>query len=505
MDVSTSVAIIGSGFAGLGMAIRLKERGDDDFIVLERADDVGGTWRANTYPGAACDVPSRLYSYSFAPNPEWTRSFSPQGEILDYLRDCAERFGVREHIRFGCEVERAAWDEDAGEWTIETTGGTVTARVLVSAAGALSEPRLPDIPGVERFAGTVFHSARWDHGHDLTGERVAVVGTGASAIQIVPSIQPKVASVEVYQRTPPWIVPRRDRRFTRVERVLYRRFPALQRIARESIYWGRETNVIGFRHPRLMKAVVERIARRHLARQVPDPELRRKLTPDYTIGCKRILISNDYYRALSQPNAGVVTEPIVEVRERSIVTADGAEHPADSIVFATGFEVTPPPIVRRIRGRGGRALADVWARDGMQAYRGTTVAGFPNLFFLVGPNTGLGHNSIVYVIEAQIAYVLDALRTMERRSLAAVEPRAGAQAEYNRAIQAKLEGTVWNAGGCASWYLDAAGRNTTLWPTYTFPMKRMLERFDVAAYRCERARDAGRRDPRRLSLAAGEA
>ncbi len=496
MAVSTSfatehvrIAIIGSGFGGLGMAIRLREAGEEDFAILERAEEVGGTWRANTYPGAACDVPSRLYSFSFAQNPEWTRSFSPQPEIFDYLRDCADRYGVRPHIRFGTEVTEAAWDEDEQRWRIETTTGALTADVLVSAAGGLSDPKLPPIPGAESFEGAVFHSAEWDHEHDLTGERVAVVGTGASAIQIVPAIQPKVASLEVYQRTPPWVIPRRDRELTRFERQLYRRFPRLQQLVRETIYWGRETNVMGFRHPRLMRAVVQRIALKHLRDQVRDPELRRKLTPDYTIGCKRILLSNDYYRALSKDNADVVTSPIAEIRRRSIVTADGEEHPTDAIVFATGFEVTPPPIGQRIRGREGTTLGEVWARDGMQAYRGTTVAGFPNLFFLVGPNTGLGHNSIVYVIEAQLEYVMQALRTMRAQRLAAVEPRAEAQAAYNRDLQAKLEGTVWNSGGCASWYLDDAGRNTTLWPTYTYPLKRMLERFDVAAYDTRPARD----------------
>ena len=505
MAVSTStetehvkVAIIGSGFGGLGMAIRLKEQGDEDFVVFERAEEVGGTWRANTYPGAACDVPSRLYSFSFARNGDWTRSFSPQQEILDYLRDCADRFGVRDHIRFGTLVEQADWDDDARLWRIETSGGSLTADTLVSAAGGLSEPKLPPIPGVESFAGRLMHSAEWDHDHDITGERVAVIGTGASAIQIVPGIQPRVAQVDVYQRTAPWVMPRNDREFSRLERALYQRFPALQKLTRESIYWAREGLVIGLRRPKLMRAVVQKLALKYIREQVEDPELREKVTPDYTIGCKRILISDDYYKALTQPNADVVTSPIAEVRARSIVTSDGVEHPADTIVFATGFEVTPPPIAERIHGRDGRALAEVWRETGMQGYKGTTVAGFPNLFFLVGPNTGLGHNSIVYVIEAQLQYVMEALKTMRERSIAALEPKAEAQVAYNRDIQAKLEGTVWNAGGCASWYLDDAGRNTTLWPTYTFPLKRMLEHFDVGAYETT----AAERESNRVAVAA---
>lgn len=475
------IAVIGSGFAGLAMAIKLRESGEDDFVVLERGDEVGGTWRANTYPGAACDVPSRLYSYSFAHNAGWSSSFSPQPEILAYLRDCSERFGVRDQIRFGCCVTAATWDDNAARWRIETTQGPLTAKVLVSAAGALSDPRLPDIPGVERFEGKVFHSAAWDHGHDVTGERVAVVGTGASAIQIVPEIQPRVARLEVFQRTPAWIIPRTDRRFSRAERFLYKRVPGLQRLAREAIYWARETYVLGFRNRRLMK-LPELIARRHLARQVPDPALREKLTPDYTIGCKRILISNDFYPALSQPNADVVTSPISEVRERSIVTADGEEHPADTIVFATGFQVTPPPIAEAIRGRDGRALVDVWRERGMHAHKGTTVAGFPNLFFLVGPNTGLGHTSMVYVIESQVRYVMEALATMRREGLAAVEPRPEAQERFNRGVQRRLEGTVWNVGGCASYYLDDHGRNTTLWPGFTFRLRRLLSSFDAESY-----------------------
>jgi cation diffusion facilitator CzcD-associated flavoprotein CzcO len=479
----TRVAIIGTGFAGLGMAIRLKQEGVEDFVVLERGHDVGGTWRANDYPGAACDVPSRLYSFSFAPY-DWSRSFSPQGEIQSYLRDCAERFGVRPHVRFACEVLGAEWDEEACRWRIATSDGPLEAEVLVSAAGALSDPKLPSVPGAERFRGKVFHSAAWDHEHSLRGERVAVVGTGASAIQIVPAIEPEVGRLDLYQRTPAWIVPRTDRTFTRLERIAYRRVPGLQRLARAAIFWGREVYVLGFTKRRALMKVPETLARRLLRAQVPDPALRRRLTPDYTIGCKRILISSDFYPALSQPNADVVTSAIREIREDAIVTEDGTERPTDTIVFATGFQVTPPPIAERIRGRAGATLSEVWREDGMQAHRGTTVAGFPNLFFLVGPNTGLGHTSMVYMIEAQIAYVLDALRTMRAERLAAVEPRAEAQAAFNRQVQEQLKDTVWATGGCASWYLDDHGRNTTLWPGFTFRFRRLLARFDRPNYAC---------------------
>ena len=337
------VGIIGSGFAGLGMAIRLRESGVEDFVVLERGGEVGGTWRDNTYPGAACDVPSRLYSFSFAPNADWSRSFSPQHEILDYLRSCSVRFGVRDKIRFDCPVDAARWDEGAGVWRLSTPDGEVAARSVVVAAGALSEPKLPEIPGLDRFAGKVFHTAAWDPAADLTGDRIAVIGTGASAIQVVPELQPKASRLDVYQRTAPWVLPRQDRRFTRLERLIARRLPVLQQAARQAIYWARELYVLGFtRFPAMMKLPTA-IARRHLARQVTDPVLRAKLTPGYALGCKRVLISNDYFPALAQPNAEVVTSAISEIREGSVVTADGTERQTDAIVLATGFQVTPPP------------------------------------------------------------------------------------------------------------------------------------------------------------------
>jgi cation diffusion facilitator CzcD-associated flavoprotein CzcO len=476
------VAIVGAGFAGLGMAIRLKQEGEEDFVVLERRDEVGGTWRDNAYPGAACDVPSRLYSFSFAPNADWTRSFSPQPEILDYLRRCAREFGVTEHLRFGCRLEHASWDEEAGLWRLTTPRGELTASVLVLGAGSLSEPRRPQIPGLERFVGRTFHSAAWDHRHDLGGERVAVIGTGASAIQIVPEIQPKVSRLEVFQRTAPWIIPRTDRAFTRLERRAYRRFPALAALARQVIYWGRESYVIGFTRRQEVMKLPARIARAHLKRQVPDPVLRGKLTPDYEIGCKRILISNDFYPAVSAPNADLVTSPITRISERAIHCADGTEHPVDAIVLATGFQVTPPPIAEALHGRGGTSLAQVWEARGMRGHRGTTFAGFPNLFMLVGPNTGLGHTSMVYMIESQLQYVLDALRTMRDQRLAWVEPRPEAQERFNERLTARLAGTVWQTGGCASWYLDQHGANTTLWPDFTFRFRRLTQRFDADHY-----------------------
>jgi cation diffusion facilitator CzcD-associated flavoprotein CzcO len=475
------LAIIGSGFAGLGMAITLKQRGEEDFVVLERADDVGGTWRDNHYPGAACDVQSNLYSFSFAPNPDWPRSYSEQPEIHAYLQATADRYDVRRHCVFGADVTAARWDDAARRWHVTTAAGEFRARVLVSAAGALADPTYPEIPGLSSFTGTVMHSARWDDSHDLTGEKVAVIGTGASAVQIVPVIQPVVDSIAVYQRTPPWIVPRSDHPVKRWTRWAYRCLPGLQKAVRAALYLVREFLVVGMAKQRRLLGPVGRVARAHLQRQVRDPRLRAALTPDYTIGCKRILISNDYYPAISAPNAELVTAGIAEIRPRSIVTRDGRERPTDTIVLATGFAVTDLPIARKISGRDGRTLADVWA-DGMVSNRSTTVAGFPNLFVLVGPNVGVGHTSMVYMIESQLAYVDEALTAMDAEQLETLETTPQAQEAYRRLIARKSRGTVWLTGGCASWYLDEQGHNTTLWPDFTFRFRKMLRTLDRDNY-----------------------
>jgi len=456
------VAIVGSGFGGLGMAIRLKERGIHDFAVLERADDVGGVWRDNRYPGCACDVQSHLYSFSFAPNPSWTRRFSPQPEIRAYLARCADEFGIRPHIHFRTDVERAEWDAGALRWRLTTSRGVMTAEVLVAAPGALSEPRLPAVPGLEAFRGEVFHSARWDESAELTGRRVAVVGTGASAIQIVPAIQPVVSRLVLFQRTPPWVLPRHDAPLGPRTRRWMDRVPPLRRAMRGSLYAIREVFGLPFRHPRLA-AVPERMAQRHLEAQVPDPALRRILTPTYAIGCKRILLSDDYYPALTQPNVRVVPSGLVRVEADSVIGEDGVAHAVDAIVFATGFHVTDFPFASRIRGAGGRVMSEVWGAS-PKAHLGTTVAGFPNLFVLSGPNTGLGHTSVLLMIEAQVEHVLNAMQYMQRNGIAAVAPTAEAQNEWIAEVDRKMEGTVWTSGGCRSWYLDETGRNSTLWP-----------------------------------------
>jgi cation diffusion facilitator CzcD-associated flavoprotein CzcO len=479
------VAIVGSGFSGLGVAINLKREGGRSFVVFERGDDVGGTWHYNTYPGCGCDVPSHLYSFSFAPNPEWSQTYSLQGEIRDYLRRCADDFGVRPHVRTGHEVTGAAWNDDERLWDIETSHGDFKARVLVGAMGPLTEPKIPDLPGLESFEGKTMHSARWDHDYDLRGKRVASIGTGASAIQYVPAIQPDVEQIHVFQRTPPWIFPHSNRPIRDWERRLYRAFPPLQRLVRGGVYATREVAVLGFvKNPKMM-GVAEAMAKRHMKRQISDPELLEKVTPDYEIGCKRILPSNRWYRTLSKPNVELVTGGVAEVRPNSVVGPDGVEREVDAIIFGTGFEVTDMPASKVVRGRGGKLLHDVW-HGSPNAHKGATIPGFPNLFLVLGPNTGLGHSSMVYMIESQIAYLMDALRTMDAQGADTVEVREEAAVESNRALDQRMQGTVWNTG-CASWYLDDTGRNATLWPDWTWRFRQSTARFDAEHYSLERA------------------
>lgn len=476
------IIIVGSGFSGLGMAIRLSQQGKNDYLVLERGHDVGGTWRDNTYPGAACDVPSQLYSYSFALNPDWSRSFSKQPEIQKYIQGVAHKYGVRDKHIFGCEMTGAQWNAETARWDIQTSKGAFTADILISAVGALCEPNLPDIKGINDFQGEIFHSARWNHDADLTGKRVAVIGTGASAIQIVPNIAKQVAHLDVYQRTAPWLLPRMDRPYLAPEKLAFKYIPGVQALSRAAIYAARETQVVGLaKFPPAMKAL-ETIARAKLRVEVRDPELRKKVTPNFRIGCKRMLISNDYYPALSRENVDVVTDGIKEIRPGSVVTKDGTERPVDAIVIATGFHVTDSPVYETISGRDGRTLAEVFEIAGQQGYKGSAIHNYPNMFFLLGPNVGLGHTSMVYMIESQINYIADAVATIDQQGLRTVEVRKDVQDEFNAELQKKLVGSVWSTGGCASWYLDKHGNNTTLWPDFTFRFRSLLEKFDVAAY-----------------------
>jgi len=471
---TVGLIIIGGGFAGIGMAIRLRQRGLHDFVILERANDLGGTWRDNQYPGCACDVQSSLYSFSFAPNPDWSRVFAPQSEIWSYLRRCVETHRLAGHFSFNEEVTHAAWSEDRQQWDVTSTSATWRAPVIVSASGALSDPVLPLVPGIESFAGRAFHSAHWDHTHDVRGSRVAVIGTGASAIQFVPHIQPVVQQLHLVQRTPPWIMPRNDHAIPAWRRTLNRRVPAIQRLERALLYAQREAMFLPFRHPAVAR-IAERLARKHLHDQVSDPALRAVLTPDYRIGCKRVLLSDDFYPAITQPNVEVLGGSLAAVHPHAIELADGTRRDVDTIIFGTGFRPTDPPIATRVFGRHGRSLADVWTGS-PRAYLGTTEAGFPNLFMLLGPNTGLGHSSVLLMIEAQLEHVLGVLDRLSTLGASAAEPTAAAQDRHVRWIDARLASTVWNRGGCASWYLDRTGRNSTLWPERVGRFRRMVSR-----------------------------
>ena len=483
------VAVIGAGFGGIGVAIALQRAGHADFVVLERATAVGGTWRDNSYPGCTCDVPSHLYSYSFAPNPDWTHSFSRQPEIWDYLERVTDRYGLRRKIRFEIMVTEARWDASLSRWRIRTSRGDLTADVLISAAGPLSEPKLPDVPGLESFPGEVFHSARWNHDFDLAGSRVAVVGTGASAIQIVPEIQPEVGRLVLFQRTPAWVMPRRDRRIGEAERWLYRHVPVTQRAARLGIYVSREALVGAFvKRPEMLRRA-QRIALANMAKSIADPGLRARLTPDYVMACKRILLSNEFYPALAQPNVDVVAAGLAKVDGSTLTAQDGTSHDADLIVFATGFQAVDMPIAQRVYGAAGMSLAQAWGGD-MRALRGTTVPGFPNLCLVIGPNTGLGHNSVVHIIESQLSYITDYLATLERTGAAALDAKPAAEERWCAEVERRMASTVWTTGGCVSWYLNAAGRNPTLWPASTLRFRRATRRLDPAEYDLIPARGA---------------
>ncbi|MFI1965648.1 flavin-containing monooxygenase [Streptomyces pathocidini] len=502
------VAVIGSGFGGLGAAVRLRREGITDFVVLERAGAVGGTWRDNSYPGCACDVPSHLYSFSFAPNPEWPRNFSGQPHIRAYLERVTDTFGLRPYIRFNCEVTSLRWNAGALHWEVGTGQGPLTADVVVSATGPLSDPRIPDIPGLDSFPGKVFHSSRWDHDYDLRGKRVAVIGTGASAIQIVPAIQPEVERLTLFQRTPAWVLPRMDRPISAFERRLHVRVPAT-RALRRGLLWGiRELQVGAFTKRPNELGLIQALAKSHLRKAVKDPATRAALTPDYRIGCKRILLSNDFYPALARPNTDLVASGLKEVHGSALVAADGTEVHADAIVFGTGFRVIDMPIAQRVTGANGTTLAEEW-QDGMAALRGASAAGFPNFLTIIGPNTGLGNSSMILIIEAQLNYLADYLRQLTALSAdggrAALDARPSAVNAWNRHLQDRMRRTVWNTG-CDSWYLDANGRNTTVWPGTTGEFRKVTRRVDLAEYAVLRATgDQDPTDPNRTAVDTEEA
>ena len=467
-ETTTDVIIIGSGFSGMGIAIELRRSGREDFVIIEKADDVGGTWRDNTYPGCACDIPSHLYSYSYALNPDWTRRFSYQPEIQDYLRRIADEFHLREKIHFRTEMTSARWDDDDQVWRISTASGRrYAARVLVSGIGGLHVPNVPDLPGRDEFEGVAFHSARWRHDVDLTGKRVAVVGTGASAVQFLPRIAGYAGHVTVYQRTPPWVLPKLDHPISERARALYRRAPALQRAYRNALYWMFEARAAGFNGKPAILRMAEKVVWRQIAKQVTDPALRAKLVPDYRMGCKRIMIASDYYPTYNRDNVDLVAGGVERITPTGVVGADGVEREVDVIVYGTGFHVTDVFEYVDVVGRGDVSLWEQFQKKGIETYLGINVANFPNFSLLLGPNTALGHNSVVFMIEQQTKYVVRLLDEMDARGVRTFEVREQAQQRFNDALQAKLENGIWSTGGCTSWYLDSQGRNRTIWPGFT--------------------------------------
>ena len=479
------ILIIGSGFGGLGLALRLRQAGIESVTILERAETLGGTWRDNTYPGAACDVPSMLYCLSSAPKTDWTRKWSGQAEIRAYIEDVAHQHDLLRHVRFGVEVASAHWDANAGTWTVRTTAGEeLTAEILVSAVGQLHRPSIPKIPGLEDFRGASFHSARWNHDVDLTGKRVAVIGNAASAIQFIPEIAKVVDRLTIFQRSANWMVARGDRAFHPWETRLFGRVPLLAKLYRAFIWARAEVLLypVMRRHP-LLSRLYTKWALQNLEENVPDPELRKLLTPDYPIGGKRILIADDFYPTLSRPNVAIVTSPIERITEDAVVTADGVAHQVDAVILATGFRTNPFLAPMKIEGARGHTLDADWAH-GAQAYFGMTMHGYPNFFMMYGPNTNLGHNSIIFMLECQIAYVMDAIQWMLRDDLKSIELDADVMEAFNEGLQRDLASSAWAAAG-DSWYKDA-GRVTNNWPYSTFEYWRRTRAMVHADYRAER-------------------
>ncbi len=484
-----SVAIIGAGFGGIGLAITLKKAGMDSLTIFEKAEGVGGVWRDNTYPGAACDVPSHLYSFSFEPNPDWSRRYSPQREILDYLERCVDKYGLRPNLRLGTEVARAEFDEDSAKWRIETAGGeTIEADVLVSACGQLSRPATTRIEGAERFRGPIFHTARWDHDVEIENKRVAVIGTGASTIQVVPAIADRVGQVDIYQRSAPYVIPKKDRPYMPWERRLFRWFPPARLAARFMQWFFFEIFIAAFNQFRGVGRLGVRMFEHNLDDQVSDPELKRALTPDHVLGCKRVLISPDYYSTLGRPNVELVTQGVRELTKGGVVAEDGTERAADVIVLSTGFESTRFLAPMEIRGRDGRDLNEVW-REGANAYLGMAVAGFPNLFVMYGPNTNLGSGSIIFQLESQMNYIADAVERL-RRNGGWLSVRPEVQQAFDSEMQSRLSTSVWQTG-CNNWYIDEHGRNTNNWPGFTLEYRRRTRRLDPADYEAQSSTLAG--------------
>ncbi len=480
------VAIIGAGFGGVGLAIRMQQEGLQNFVIYEQASDVGGVWRDNRYPGAACDVPSYLYSFSFEPNPDWGRTYGPQAEIHDYVRYCTDKHNLWPKIQFNASVSALHFDEHKALWNISfADGSTRQARSVVLAIGALNIPQYPNIEGLDSFAGKVMHTAEWDTDYDVTDKRVAVIGTGASAIQVVPSIQPKVKSLALFQRTPPWVMPKFDRPVGEGTKRWFRRLPILQALVRRLQYVLAESVVPAFMWDSWLTRVGEWAGRRYLYKVVQDPTLREKLLPRYSIGCKRVLLSDDYLPALTRDNVDVVTDGIERIEENAVVTRDGTRHEVDAVVLATGFKVPVAGAPMEVIGLGGRNLNDDWAR-GVEAYKGVAVSGYPNLMYVMGPNTGPGNTSVIFYIESQIRYILQYLKTLRGRDNGYLDIKPEVQQRFNEELQRKFEGTTWTSG-CNSWYLNEDGKNTTLWPAFSWQYRLTTRHFAFSDYRCVQA------------------
>lgn len=482
------ILIIGSGFGGLGLAIRLKRAGIDGFTILEQADTLGGTWRDNSYPGAACDVPSMLYCLSYDQKVDWTRKWSGQAEIREYMEASARRNGILPHVRFGVRVAGARFDEAAGTWTVRSAGGEeLVADVLVSAVGQLHRPHVPAIPGLDEFRGTQFHSARWNHDVDLAGQRIGVIGNAASAIQFIPAVAPAARRLTIFQRSANWMIPRGDRAYTAPEQWLFAHVPGVAALYRWWLWLRAELFLypVMRRRPWASRAITEQ-CRKHIDATVADPALRAALTPDYPVGGKRILIADDFYPTLNRDTVEVVTSPVARVTADGVVTADGRQHPLDVLVLATGFRTNPFLASLRIEGIGGRTLEQDWAH-GARAYYGITVAGYPNFFMLYGPNTNLGHNSIIFMMECQITYILGALEALRREDLRYLDLQPVVMEAFNAELRAALRDSAWAAAG-DSWYKDAEGHITNNWPWSTFVYWLRTRTFDRAAYRAARRR-----------------
>ncbi|MEX1163352.1 MAG: NAD(P)/FAD-dependent oxidoreductase [Nitriliruptor sp.] len=476
------VGIIGTGFSGVAIAAELQQLGVRSFTLLEKADEVGGVWRDNTYPGAACDVPSHLYSFSWAPNADWSLRFAPQAEIHTYLQRVARQRGLLPHCRFGVEVLRAVWSDATATWDVHLDSGEVLEfDVLVAGTGQLNRPAVPNLPGLEDFAGRHFHSARWEHDAPLDGAQVVVVGTGASAIQFVPHLAERADRVTVIQRSAPWVVAKGDRSYTDLERTAFAKVPGFATAHRAYLYVRSEGRWPAFSGNKVAGRVATELAKRHLRRGVPDdPQLQERLLPDYPIGCKRILQSNEWYPALSRPNVDVVDGGVARVEADAVVLTDGTRLPCDTIVWGTGFKTTEFLAPIEVVGRDGAELDDAW-RDGAEAHLGITVAGFPNLFLMYGPNTNLGHNSIIFMLECQARYIGQVVRTMVDRGLASVEVDEGVHRRFNDSLQRRLRESIWS-GNCDSWYVDENGRIVNNWVGTTLEYRWRTRRFDPAAH-----------------------